>query len=715
MKIFLTIRIATQTTLEDRFRLAALCLVGALVTAAVLLAGSASAARSAEQHRSVDMTGVLSDAPTATDLLVLSTTKRIEGRRIDVSYIEALGESSARPTGVDLLPSVGAAVVSPALRDLLETNATLADRFTVTDTIDPEGVLSGEQLLAYVRVSPGTLSQDGADIQHAVGGDYAGLGPVDRISAFGKAGPGEVSIQGTGLSDRWLEPTHVRAVWVLAVCPALVLLWVGLGISSEPRTGRMALLQFLGVPRRERIVISTVETLIPFVAGVVVACVAWRWIGHQVWVFAGARYDLLPGDAALSVGATTGVAAAVIGVAATVAVAMAALAKGPQGTRPVQEQSRLTRWAALPAGLSAGLLAAAATTPSQLDGLMALAGSALAAVSIPLLVPGVLRSVGRAIARTQSPATFLTGRFMGFDPASSARPFAGMATLIVLAGSCAGWITVASYVEDTPGSGSGTQVSVASWRTASVPDLTDRVGEELSDLVVTGFSVRGDQIVLDTSCEAVAAAASDVTCTEAGSLNGAGTDKLLRGLQTASEDGPLLADIAFAAGRSPAPEAEQLVVIGSGDGVVQDRRVESALGRFVEVPTVEGMSNSIAAPSALVPWIGFGLAMASVLLGAGCLLLISDRFRHVMTQHRALHLVGVTGVQMRRVARLLFVVPYAVISVAGLLLGTIACLTISAPVGIPWALLASLGVLTVVGGTAIGVMLPRRVRLPRID
>ena len=719
MKLLLNVRIAARTTLEDRFRLDALCLVGSLVTAAVLLAGSVSAARSAEQDRSVEMTGVLSETPSATDLLVLSTTKRIEGHRIDVSFIETpdetVGENSASPTGVDQVPPVGTSVVSPALRDMLESNQALAERFAVSGTIHPEGVLSGEQLLAYVRVSPGTLSQDGASIRHAVDGDFAGVGPVSRIKSFGPPGPGEVAIQGTGLSDRSIEPTHVQAVWVLALCPALVLLWVGLGISSEPRARRLALLQFIGIPRRERILISTVESLLPLIAGVAIAVAAWTWVGRQTWLYAGAGYQVSTGDAAMPAGVLFGIGAAVIVVAAAIAAIMAALAKGPQGTRPVQEQSRLTRWAGLPAGLSAGLLVAAATSPTQVAGLLALAGSAMAAVSVPLLVPGVLRSVGRTIARAPSPATFLAGRFMGFDPVSSARPFAGIATLIVLAGSCAGWITVANYVEDSPGAGNGIQVSVASWRAASVPDVVDEVSDALPGLVVSGFSIQGDRIVLDTTCESVATAATDVTCNGAGTLGGAGINELMRGLQTASEDGPMLTTVAFASDQPRATETSELVVIGSGDAVAQDQRVESALAPFVEVPTVEGVSNSLATPSALVPWIGFGLAMASMLLGAGCLLLLSDRFRHVMTQHRALHLVGLTGAQMRRVARLLFVVPYVVIAVAGLLLGVIACLTISAPVGTPWELLAGLAVVTLAGGTAIGLMLPRRVRMPRIE
>ena len=193
MKLLLNIRIAARTTLEDKFRFGALCLVGALVTAAVLLAGSASTARSAEEDRSVDMTGVLSDAPSTSDLLVLSTTKRIEGQRVDVSFIEALSESSVRPTGVGQLPPVGASVVSPALQEMLESNKALAERFPVSDTIAPDGVLSGEQLLAYVRVSPGTLSQDGADIRHAVDGDFAGVGPVSRLMTVEHADRGPLT------------------------------------------------------------------------------------------------------------------------------------------------------------------------------------------------------------------------------------------------------------------------------------------------------------------------------------------------------------------------------------------------------------------------------------------------------------------------------------------------------------------------------------------
>lgn len=717
MSRLLTARIAATTALEDRFRLVALCLVGALATAAVLTAMSASAARSSEQGRSSMMTGVLSDTPKETDLLVLSTTKRIEGRRIDVSFIEPMGDDAVRPRGVEELPSVGGALVSPALKQLLNSDERLAARFSVEGTINHEGVVSGSQLLAYVRVSQGALAQDGADILHAVDGEYVGRGPVDRIRAFGPNGDSAgVSIQGAGLSDRWIEPTHVQAVWVLALAPALVLLLAGLGISSEPRTRRIALLQFLGVPRRQRLIISVCESLFPLAIGVIAASVAWTWVGQQTWLFAGTGYEVFPGDAALSPIRLLLVALAVVVVAAGIAAAAAALTKGPQGGRPVQEETRLSRWAALPAGIAAGLLAAATTTPSQISGLAALAGSVLAAVSVPFLVPGILRSVGRLVARAPSPATFMTGRFMGFDPASSARPFAGIATLIVLAGSCAGWIAVAKYVEETPGSSSGNQVTVASWRTASVKHVADRLRQDLPGLVVAEFSVEGEQIVLTTSCESVAAAAVDVTCSDPGTLQGPGVAKLLRGLQTASHDGPPLARITFTdSPHTSNHHHDELIVIGSGDGETQDARVESAIGKHVEVPKIEGVSSSLAAPSPLIPWIGFGLAMAALLLGTGCLLLLSDRFRHLMTQHRALHLIGLTAAEMRQIARLLFTVPYVLVTTVGLLLGTLTCLTISAPVGTPWHVVGLLGALTVLGGAVIGAMLPRRVRLPRLE
>ena len=86
-----------------------------------------------------------------------------------------------------------------------------------------------------------------------------------------------------------------------------------------------------------------------------------------------------------------------------------------------------------------------------------------------------------------------------------------------------------------------------------------------------------------------------------------------------------------------------------------------------------------------------------------------------MTQHRPLHLIGLTAGQMRRIARLLFTVPYAVITAVGLLLGAITCYAISAPVGTPWGTVGALGAFTIGGGLAIGTMLPRRVRLPRTE
>lgn len=715
MTVLLTLRIAARSALEDRFRTGALCLIGVIAAAAALLATSASAVRTSEQERSEAMTGVLSDTPRESDLLVLSTTKRIEGRRIDVSYVETLGDQPVRPVGVDRLPPVGGAVVSSALRDVLDSDPELAGRFSVDGTIDPSGTVSGSQLLAYVRVSPGTLSQDGDDILHAVDGAYTGYGPVDRLQGFGaRPGTDDLTIQGTGLSDRSFEPTHVQAVWVLTLAPALVLVLVGLGISSEPRTRRLALLQFLGVSRRQRLVVYVAESLFPVTLGVLVACAAWTWVGRQAWLFSGAGYEVVPGDGSLPAATLAGVGLVVVLVCALAAVATAAVTRNPQGTRPVREPSRLTAWVGLPVGLSVGLLGAAATTPSQLSGILALAGSVLAAVSLPLLVPGILHSTGQLIARTPGPATFLTGRFMGFDPVNAARPFAGIATLIVLAGTCAGWIAVANYVEETPGTQHGSQVSVAGWRAASVDDVAGRLRSDLPDLAVAPFAIQGDRITLATSCESVAAAAADVTCNRSGSLGGAGLPKLLRGLQAASHDGPPLARIDFAE-RTEGWHDDEVVVIGSGSGLVQDARVEAAIGPYVEVPTVEGMSSSPATRSALVPWIELGLAVTSLILGLGCLLLLSDRFRHVMTEHRSLHLMGLHPGQLRRIARLLFTIPYAVIAVVGLLVGTISCYAISAPVGTPWATVGALVALTVAGGLVIGLMLPRRVRLPRVE
>jgi hypothetical protein len=306
---------------------------------------------------------------------------------------------------------------------------------------------------------------------------------------------------------------------------------------------------------------------------------------------------------------------------------------------------------------------------------------------------------------------------MGFDPAKAARPFAGLATLIVLGCATAGWLAVANFTESTPGAAHGNQVSIASWRASDDEHIADSLQEELPGLLVAHFRVDGSTVHVDAACEQAAEVLVDAYCDEGGRLTGQGADSLVRKLQGAVGAESLVNTVSLAPRTQSAGVGDdrELLVLGAGDGAAQDERVEAALGPRVEVPQVEGASNSLTTRSALVPWISFGLALAASLLVLGCLILLSDRFRGVLAEHRALHLVGLSRRQLRRVAAMLFVVPYITICVAGLLVGACTCLAISGAVGVPWAALLAVVVGVIVGGLIVGLALPRRIRLPVVE
>ena len=735
--------IALRAAREQRFRTGALFAAALLATWAVLLCVSAFQAQDTERDRLQERTGLLSSSPSGSDLLALTTTDRWNDDTITVVALEPTGATPVTPPGLTALPGVDRAAVSPALAGLINAHPDLAARYQVESQIRDAGVVHGDELLAYVQVPKGTLSDDGEAIMRADRGRYAGEGPVLRLQGFGTpTSSGDALPVTVGFSEGVVESTHLGTYSAMIAAPAMVLLAITLAVSSQARDRRMALLHYLGVRKRRRVTLVVLESLAPTVPGIVVATLTWTILGRQTWILAGADHGLRPGDAALRAVqlATTGIVALLFTLALSTMIALAHTTA--KGARPQSGRRKLSRLAMLPAAGAAGLLLAALTVSGPARNDLAFAGSALAVLAAPLLVPTVLRVAGSWLADRGRPTIWLSGRVMAHDPARSGRPFAGLAALVLLVGASTGFLAVAQYSEDPPGSKAGTQVVGVEWRGGG-NDAVARLQARLPNALVARFSTGDHDIVehsneglgqprsqaeelapgsveltVSATCGQLTAVTTGLSCDRSGRLRGEGLRDFRLKLQAVA-DGQSISAVRLApiegAARQPGLLHDSAIVLGQGDVSELDQQVRVAAAGILPVTHFVGLASSTKVPSPLVPWIHSGLIGAAILLGAACLITLRDRFSGIIGQHQALSLLGLGQRNFRRLGYSLFVVPYSVAAVCGMALGTLSCLVFSDKIGVPWTDLAWVAGALVFSGAITGALLPRSITPARGD
>lgn len=165
-----------------------LTVVGVGLGVAMLLAASALPNVLAARHERVnardDMLVGAQDLPrTAHSVLDMEATTTFRGDSIRGRLMLAEGDSPVLPPGVSRMPAPGEMVVSPALKDLLESSggALLRPRlpYKITGTIGDAG-LDGPRELAYYAASDSLVEGDGVvRIDHfGAGGTSDGLDPV---------------------------------------------------------------------------------------------------------------------------------------------------------------------------------------------------------------------------------------------------------------------------------------------------------------------------------------------------------------------------------------------------------------------------------------------------------------------------------------------------------------------------------------------------------
>ncbi|MFF3483621.1 ABC transporter permease [Streptomyces sp. NPDC002701] len=226
---------------------------------------NAMQARSDREYARMDMTYGSGVAPKADDtVLVANVDTQFRGSDIRGRQLEPEGLGAPLPPGVHKFPAPGEMVVSPALKELLESEdaALLRERlpYRITDTIDEPGLIGSAELAFYAG---------GEDLA-----PHAGSRDVVRIDTFhAQKAPSEE-----------LDPVLlllVLTVFVVLLMPVGVFIAAAVRFGGERRDRRLAALRLVGADGRMTRRIAAGEALSGALLGLLFG-IGFFLIGRQI-------------------------------------------------------------------------------------------------------------------------------------------------------------------------------------------------------------------------------------------------------------------------------------------------------------------------------------------------------------------------------------------------------------------------------------------------
>ncbi|HYP22393.1 MAG TPA: hypothetical protein VEV43_02370, partial [Actinomycetota bacterium] len=365
--------------------------------------------------------------------LYAKTTDWWEGRTIArVNVARLRGE--ARPPGVSELPNTGEAFVSPALKQLIESDETgvLGRRYgRSAGTIGEPGLASPDELIGYVGVDASTLRRnDGA----FVAGD-----------AFGPSEGGLAAI-----SDERINPTSTTAaIGVLLVAMLVVFLSVCVRLSSVSQERRLSAMRLAGASANQARIVLAGELMLATVGGALLGLVAYLALAamSEGWHVGSATWfaeDVRPGFAS---------AVVLIGVPFLGhVVAQAGARRSIRDAFHVRRDTRqgvASTWRLVPGLVGLTALAVVVSDSLRPSGWGAneiqtvnLSAIVLCVVGFPLALPVVFRLLATALARSGYVPLHLAARRLGHEPSSATRVAVGAGVAVLIVG------VVGSYVAD---------------------------------------------------------------------------------------------------------------------------------------------------------------------------------------------------------------------------------------------------------------------------
>ena len=325
--------------------------VGVALGVAVLLLAAAvpELVRSLDTREEARSGGYLAETgeiePSAYTVLSKDANTRYKNEELFGRLLQAEGATPATPPGLRAIPRPGELVVSPALKELLQSpeGKHLAERLDgrIVGTIDEEGLLGPGEFAFYKGADDLTVGNK------AVGGLSSG---ADRVSDF--SGSQE---------EQPMEPVLVLLVVVacaVLVMPVAVFIATAVRFGGEQRDTRLAALRLVGADAATTRRIAAGESLVGALLGLMLG--GWFFLLGRAFIGKVEVFGIsvFPVDVAPALGLGLLI---VIGVPATaVAVTIFALrgvAIEPLGlVRKSEQRPRRLWWRLLPPAVGAALL-----------------------------------------------------------------------------------------------------------------------------------------------------------------------------------------------------------------------------------------------------------------------------------------------------------------------------------------------------------------------
>lgn len=610
-----------KATAKLTWRFVLMALAAAVFMLLMLAATSIVTMAHREAGREAQRLPHRAEKSSSTDLFLIYGFDSWNNKDYSVAWVEPAGNSKpVLPPGMNKLPKPGEAIVSPALDRLASQEPDLAARYPNRSVLGTEGVRSGDELFAYVRIQ-GDRTLD--EIRSAA-----------RASGFGPSFGDEHSSDAGPLSTSKLGAiTSAVTVGILGflVLPGLVVLTVGLvtalGFHNEsyrrwPSTGafewRTALIRVLKVS-------------LLALPGLVLATVIWGLVSPGLERVPLVEHGVLRGDLQvpwwlLLIELVAGVALIGLLTLAIIVIAQFWLSRVTTRVWIIFREVIVTlHRIQLGVALVALALGYALLGPNP-----AIVFALGSIISAPLAFPGIFRTLGPQLVRLGSRSTSIRERIVEHSSFRATQPFVGVTALVVLAMTCAGYITLAQHVDQPSSMSTGeTQAIFVNWVVPS-PGDANRLANALDRGLVVTFRKtshinEAHTLIVGGTCRQFAAYFPETSC-KAGSpfeLPNTTRQELANVLAPVTENSGTEIHLVPA---DKVGTSGNLVVIDDLPIEILENRVRNEAIRILPAPSFYSLLTTVLRPMPSLDWIVSGSVVVIIVLAIVCIMSLVDRF-----------------------------------------------------------------------------------------
>lgn len=668
-----------------------------------------------ETQRAEQRTALLAKEPSPTDLALIERGDVWRGEQYPVVWIEQAGDTKpVLPPGMERFPKPGQAVVSPKLDQLAANHPDLDARYPDRLVLGSEGLYSGEELFAYVR-----MPTDRTLLPANLAGDPTNKEAI-RVQGF-RAPDGAKAVQSVAPLYHMGVPLSVTVVGVMGMLlvPGLALLVCGILAGSSAGYNGLETPSETASQRWSSVVSSASNTVILALPGLAASVLLWGTVSPRLEQVPLIDYEVASGDLRLPwwvLLAEFGIGFTAV-VLITISTVIVRRTHRTSEVQPPYNQvvvSLLRSYAIL---IPITLLIFSWHFDVPLRSSLPLAG----AVFIVALMPLLMREVGLALCRFESVSTSTIGEELELRPHRVMRPFIPVALLLCTAFSCIGYVAIVDHANARQVSADSlpsvkTQAVFVDWIDPSGKDpahLKAALNRGLVAPVSQGVDSQEDSMIIGAKCTRIASYISGTECDLENPY------KLLDTTEARLSDvlAPALprpdAPVSLASGARIMDSGSALVLGDTSSLEALESHTRVAAMQTLPVPHVYSALSGIKRPIWSISWIVHGMRVALITLAVGYLILLVSSYLNSRMRSRLLNEGATTRRRSLTQGMWTFLVPYGIATAVGSVTGLVICIVSVNLNGasIPWANIGTvLGAATVIGllvAASLGSFVPR--------